>query len=208
MKCFTVVVTSFLFITAPAIAQDLGPATDYDWELQTPGRALFRDRMLIGSVPLEQKRSRKTPLSKSKARTIAALALYSDFAFVPGDTVRYFAVDLVLTDKEKPLAFVILDLDELVPFQAALRYLAKTADNMRNSERTDTQILFRGKSDWQILFRQQGTQQQIEFHFPAMTSYEEQRRELQVSQVSALADLIDIALDNLKRQGVLIPETP
>ncbi|MBM3324092.1 MAG: hypothetical protein FJY66_00325, partial [Calditrichaeota bacterium] len=148
-----------LFLIGPMLAQELGPATDYEWELQTPGRTLFRDRTLIGSVPLEPGPSQKGKRKKSKVPAGEALNLYIDMAFVPGDTVRYFGANLVLQGEEEPLAFVILDPDELAPLHDALRYLVKTAENIRNSQRTDTQILFRGRSDWRVTFRQQGIQQ-------------------------------------------------
>ncbi|MFH1011153.1 MAG: hypothetical protein V1784_07965 [bacterium] len=199
---------ALLLVMGPMLAQELGPATDFEWELQTPDRTLFRDRTLIGSVPLEQGPSQKGKRKKSKTRTPEALALYTDMAFVPGDTVRYFGANLVLQDEEESLAFVILDPDELAPFQEALRYLLKTAENIRDSQRSDTQILFRGKSDWKVVFRQQGTQQRTEIYFPAKNSEKEQRRELQAAQVSALADLVDAAITSLKRQGALPEETP
>lgn len=205
---FWLSVAGLFLAVVPVQPQDFGPATDYEWELETPGRTMFRNRRLIGSVPLAPGRGLKMPLGKSKARAREALALYSDVTFVPGDTVRYFGVTLELTGKREVLALAVLDPDELAPFRSALRYLLKTAENIRHSERTDTQIFFRGKSDWQILFRQQGTQQQIEIHFPATASYTEQQRELQASQVSALADLIDLAILDLRRQGALVPEVP
>jgi hypothetical protein len=201
-----VAAAGLLFVAASALSQDIGPATDYEWELLTPDRTMFRDRTLIGNVPLAQEGARKTLLGRSKGKTGRALAVYTDMAFVPGDTVRHFGADLVLTAKDEPLALAILDPDELTPFQEALRYLATTAENIRHSERTDTQIFFRGKNEWKILFTQRGTEQRIEFHFPAVAPYEEQRQELQISHVSALADLIDMALLNLQRQGAVIPK--
>jgi hypothetical protein len=197
---------ALLLVIGPMFAQERGPATDFEWQLQTPDRTFFRDRTLIGSVPLEQTRS-KGVLKKSKARTVEALTLYADMAFVPGDTTRYFGADLVLQSGEELLASAILDPDEVVPFQSALRYLLKIAENMRSSERTGTQILFCGKGDWKVMFEQQGAQQRIEIYFPATASLKEQRRELQTSQVSALADLVEATTENLKRQGAL-PEAP
>jgi len=191
-----------------ALSQELGPATDYEWELQTPGRTIFRDRTLIGSVPLVQTRERKSPLTKAKVRTHEALAVYTDVSFEPGDTTRYFGADLVLQGETELLAFVILDPEELGPFETALRYILKTAEGIRNSERSDTQIFFRGKNNWEVLFQQQGTAQRIEIHFAGVSSFVEQRRELQATQVAALADIVATALSELKRQGALLPEGP
>lgn len=200
---------AFLFFAAALIfAQEIGPATDYEWELLTPDRTMFRDRTLIGSVLLEQRRQRKIPFSKSRVQTLGTVAVYMDIAFVPGDTTRYFGVDLVLQGDEEMLASAILDPDELAPFQSALRYILKTAENMRNSERTDTRIFFRGKSDWEILFQQQGTQQRTEISFPKTTLYEAQSRELRLDQIFELADLIGLAVYELKRQGAHLPKTP
>jgi hypothetical protein len=198
-------IAGVLVLTACLQSQDIGPATDFEWELQTPDQTFFRDRMLIGSVPLEQIHS-KGLFRKSKLQTVEALVLYADMAFVPGDTTRYFAADIVLQGGEEALASANLDPDELAPFQAALRYLVKTAENIRNSERSGTQILFCGKDDWKVEFQQQGTQQRIEIYFPATNSFKEQRRELQAVQVSALADLVEATMTNLKRQGAVLPE--
>jgi len=198
-----------LFLTlSPALSQELGPATDYEWELQTPGRTMFRDRSLIGSVPLAQTRERKSPLTKAKVRTHEALAVYTDVSFVPGDTTRYFGADLVLQGEAELFASVILDPDELGPLETALRYILKTAEGIRTSERSDTQIFFRGKNNWEVLFQQQGTAQRIEIHFAAVSSFAEQRRDLQAAQVTALADIVATALSELKRQGALSPEGP
>ncbi len=191
-----------------ALSQELGPATDYEWDLQTPGRTIFRDRTLIGSVPLAQTRERKSPLSKAKVRTHEALAVYTDISFEPGDTTRYFGANLVLQGETELLAFTVLDPEELGPFETALRYILKTAEGIRNSERSDTQIFFRGKNSWEVLFQQQGTVQRIEIHFAAGSSFAEQRRELQAAQVTALADIVSTALSELKRQGALLPEGP
>jgi hypothetical protein len=196
---------ALVLFVGPLVAQELGPATDFEWELQTPDQTFFRDRMLIGSVPLEQIQS-KGLFRKAKVQTVEALTLYADMAFVPGDTTRYFAADIVLQGGEEPLASANLDPDELAPFEAALRYLVKTAENIRNSERSGTQILFCGKDDWKIEFQQQGTKQRIEIYFPATDSLKEQRRELQAVQVSALADLVEATMTNLKRQGAVLPE--
>jgi hypothetical protein len=75
---------------------------------------------------------------------------------------------------------------------------------MRVSERTDTQIFFRGKGAWEILFRQQGTEQHIELHFPETSEQEAQQRELDINQVSALADLVNLTMVQLRRQGALL----
>lgn len=208
VRRFGVAAAGLLFVAVSALSQDIGPATDYEWELLTPDRTMFRDRTLIGTVPLEQKGGHRTLLGRSEVKTLRGLAVYTDMAFVPGDTVRYFGANLVLTAKDEPLALAILDPDELTPFREALRYLAATAENIRHSERTDTQIFFRGKNEWEILFSQRGTDQQIELHFPAVAPYEEQRQELQTTHVSVLADLIDMALSNLQRQGAAIRERP
>jgi predicted secreted protein len=193
-----------LFMTALLLAQDIEPATDYEWELQTPSRTMFRNRTFVGSVPISERRQSKLPFAKSKTKTLEAVELYTDMAFEPGDTTRYFGANLTLMGKNGVLSLMILDIDELAPFEEALRYLAKTAEGMRVSERTDTQIFFRGKGAWEILFRQQGTEQHIELHFPETSEQEAQQRELDINQVSALADLVNLTMVQLRRQGALL----
>ena len=197
-----------LFMTALSPAQDIEPATDYEWELQTPGRTMFRNRTFVGSVPLLESSHSILPFGKSKAKTLEAVELYIDMAFEPGDTTRYFGANLVLRGKDEPLSLVILDIDELAPFKEALRYLAKTAEGMRTSNRTDTQIFFRGKGAWKILFRQQGTVQHIELHFPQTSQQKAHYRELNINQVSTLANLVNLTMVQLGRQGALLPEKP
>ena len=202
------VLVVLLFMTALSPAQDIEPATDYEWELQTPGRTIFRNRTFVGSVPISERRQSKLPFGKTKAKTLEAVELYTDMAFEPGDTTRYFGANLVLQGQDEPLAFVILDIDELAPFEAALRYLVKTAEGMRISNRTDTQIFFLGKGAWEIHFRQQGTQQLIELHFPETSQYEAKQRDLDINQVSTLADLVSLTVFQLERQGALLPQAP
>ncbi len=202
------VLAVLLFMTALSLAQDIEPATDYEWELQTPGRTMFRNCTFVGSVPLSERSHRKFPFGKAQAKTLEAVELYTDMAFEPGDTTRYFGANLVLKGQDKPLAFAILDVDELAPFEEALRYLVKTAEGMRTSNRTDTQIFFLGKSAWEILFRQQGTVQHIELHFPETSQQEAHDRELNINQVSTLADLVNLTMVQLERQGALLPEKP
>ncbi len=200
------VIAILLFMTALLPAQNIEPATDYEWELQTPGRTMFRNRTFVGSLPISQQSHRKFPFGKSKPTTLEAVELYTDMAFEPRDTTRYFGANLVLKGQDGLLSFTILDIDELAPFETALRYLAKTAEGMQTSERTDTQIFFRGKSAWKILFRQQGTAQLVMLHFPETSQYEAQQQELDLVQVSTLADLVNLTIFQLERQGAMLPE--
>jgi hypothetical protein len=167
---------------------------------------MFRDRSFVGSVPLAQTLERKSPLTKAKVRTHVALAIYTDVSFVPGDTIRYFGADFELQTETELLASVILDPEELAPFETSLRYMVKTAEGIKSSQRSDTQIFFRGKNEWQVLFQQQDTVQHFEVRFAAASPFAEQRRELQASQVITLADVVAAALTELKRQGALSPE--
>ena len=43
---------ALLGCVSPLAAQSSVPATDFEWELQTPDRTLFRDRIPIGQVSL------------------------------------------------------------------------------------------------------------------------------------------------------------
>lgn len=183
-------------------------ATDYEWELQVPGRTLFRDRTPIGKISFVKQGARTGLLGKKQKLTGESLALVTDVAFVPGDTVRYFGAMLELTAGEHLISAAVMDGEEVPALWSSLKYMLDTGDKIRNTERTDTRMAFRGKSGWSLTYFQAGTAQQVEISFPAKDKQPEEIRLLTRDELSALKDLVDLALFDLKRQGAqLAPVT-
>ncbi len=197
-----------LFVLASLLfAQAINTATDYEWELQVPGRTLFRDRTPIGKISFVKQGARTGLLGKKQKLTGEALSLITDVAFVPGDTIRYFGAMLELTAGNNQIASAVMDGEEVPALWSSLKYMLETGEKIRNTERTDTRMSFRGKSGWLLTYYQAGTQQSVEISLPVKDK-EPEIRSLTRDELSALKDLVDLALFDLKRQGAqLAPVT-
>ncbi|MBK6765100.1 MAG: hypothetical protein IPG71_01970 [bacterium] len=171
-------------------------ATDYEWQLTQPGRTLFRDKVPVGQIGFVA--------GKKEKATGEALQVLTDIAFTPGDSTRYFAVTFRVMEGDRLYGEVILDADELPELIKSARYLAATALDIAATERAETDITFRSRAGLSLEFRQVGQQQQLQLALPDPLSDGEIIRPLTSDQYSLFADLLDLAIYELNRQGANI----
>lgn len=173
--------------TAPAIA------TDYEWQLTQPGRTLFRDRLPVGNIELTGGRKEKA--------TGEVLQVLTDIAFEPGDTVRFFAVNVRLVSSGQLVAESILDGSELPGLMGAVRYALETAKNIAGTERAETLVSFRTRAGFAAELLHFGTQQQFNLEWPTLAGRELTSRAISADQMLQFADLLDLTIFELNRQG-------
>jgi hypothetical protein len=195
---------ALLLPALPLTAQPSAPATDFEWELQTPDRTLFRDRIPIGQVSLEIERKSGFFGSRKKS-TGEALAVWAEVAFIPGDTARFLAVSLDLMSGELPLASALLDAMEFPSLYKSVEYVLSTARNIAGTERTDTRVVYRSRSGLELAFIHQIKAQRVEFRFPAGEGEQAVVRTVSRDQLSLFKDILDLAFFELKRQGASLP---
>ncbi|MBU0691236.1 hypothetical protein KKH18_05400 [bacterium] len=184
-------------------AQPITAATDYEWEINTPGRTIFRDRTPIGQIALIKLEGGGIFGGKGKP-TGEMLTMIADVSFVPGDTLRFFGAAIEFGTAKYINATIVLDPDELPSFWKSANYISKTATNIANTERIDTSIRYRGKSGWSLEFTQQGQDQFLGLAWTDPLSGNREHRSLTPDQLSILADLIDLTIFELNRQGASI----
>jgi len=171
-------------------------ATDYEWQLTQPGRTLFRDKLPVGQIGLVA--------GKKEKATGEALQVLTDIAFMPGDSTRYFAVTFRVMEGDRLYGEVILDADELPELIKSARYLAATALDIAATDRAETDITFHSRAGLSLEFRQVGTAQQLQLALPDPLSDGELIRPLTPDQYSLFADLLDLTIFELNRQGANI----
>jgi len=184
-------------------AQPLPAATDFEWELLNPDRILFRDRVPVGEIQLDAD-AKSGFFGKRKKSTGETLSLWTEAAFVPGDTARFLAVSIETVLNEAPRGETILDANEISAFYKAVDYLLATSGNIATTERTDTRVQFRSKSGMVLLFRQSGKAQYFEMNFPPRGNRPEHATSMSRDHLSTLKDLLDLTLFELKRQGAAV----
>src|SRR3989339_1705450 len=183
---------SIIFICLQISAgQPIAFPTDYEWEINTPGRTVFRDKTPIGQIALVKTEGRGIFGGKGKP-TGEVLTVLSDVAFVPGDTSRFFAAGIEFADKKNITGSILLDHDELPSLWKSASYIAKTASNIANTERNDTSIRYRGKGDWSLEFTQRGQDQFLGLSWTDPNTSNREYRFLTPDQLTVLADLIDL----------------
>lgn len=172
--------------TVPSIA------TDYEWQLNEPGRTLFRDRLPVGNIELVA--------GKKEKATGEVLQVLTDIAFQPGDTARYFAVNLRLVESNRVLAEVITDAVEIPELIGAARYAIETSRNIAGTDRPETLVTFRTRAGFTIELLHFGTDQQLSVQWPdkmgGIVS-----RVISLDQLSLFTDLLDLTIFELNRQG-------
>lgn len=180
--------------------------SDYEWQLKTPGRTLFRDRAPVGQIPLSSEGGKGLFGKKTSGEQ---LQLLTDIAFQPGDTTRYFALGLRLVDGDQVLAESFADKDEIPGLLSAARYIVSTATDIAATERPETEIYFQGRAGFKLQFLQIGKAQAFALSFHSTIPERTISRALTSDHISILADLIDLALFELNRQGagIKIPKT-
>jgi len=194
-----------LLMVGGGLAQDA--ATNYEWELATPGRTTFRDRTPVGHIALVHTEGGGIFGKKGKP-TGELLRMVVDVAFVPGDTLRFFAVSMEIIDGRRLLETIIVDHDELPSFWSGAKYISQTAANIANTKREDTQIQYRGKNGWSIEFTQHGQNQFLGVGWDDALTGVREYRSITPDQLSVLVDLIDLAVYELNRQGASIQLEP
>jgi hypothetical protein len=201
MRLLIVFIFLLPLLTVAAPTEPTIAATDFEWELSVPDRALYRDRVTVGQVALTT-----IPSGKKAAKTTGeTMTLIGEIAFVPGDSLaRYYGASLGLSGS----AAVILDAAELPALDRMLEYTLNTARDIAATDRADTRFQFRSKAGLFLGFAQHGKAQQFEIRFPAHDPKPEIVRSLTRDQLSTLKDLLDLALFELKRQGAVIAATP
>jgi hypothetical protein len=193
----------FVFVLTPLAFAEAPPPTEYEWEVQSPNRTLFRDRTPVGQVFLMTE-ARKGLFSRKPKESGEALNFFTEVAFVPGDTVRTYGAVLSLGDGPSVTASTLFDGAELASLWKYLDYAAATAKNIAAVQRTGTRIEYHSKSGLALAFSQTGTVQRFEVRFPAATGRSEIIRPLTGEQLSTLRDLVDLAIYDLKRQGATL----
>lgn len=203
------ILAAALLLTASAVfPQSAPPATDYEWELQVPGRTMFRDRTPTGTVSLIKTEGKGGLFGGKGKPTGEIIAVFADVSFIPGDTARYYGIALELYGKKELLAAVMLDIDELLPLYEALDYIYGTSGNILQRERADTRIHHRGRDGWQFVFRQTGTDQTLILELPAVGGGTVSRP-LTRTLLASLMDVLRRTHYELSRQGApLEPITP
>ncbi|MCC6476953.1 hypothetical protein IT157_07840 [bacterium] len=201
------IIFSLLLTLGSAYAGDEA-LSDYEWQLNTPGRTLFRDRTPVGQVPLSADGGKGLFAKKGKTSG-EQLQVLSDIAFQPGDTMRYFALGLRLIDGDQLIAESFADADEVPGLLSAARYVVSTATNIADTERSETEIYFQSRAGFKLQFVQVGKAQAYVCSFHAGNAERTVSRALTGDQVSIFADLIDLALFELNRQGagIKIPKS-
>jgi hypothetical protein len=180
--------------------------SDYEWQLKTPGRTLFRDRAPVGQIPLSSEGGKGLFGKKASGEQ---LQLLTDIAFQPGDTTRYFALGLRLADGDQLIAGSFADKDEITGLLSAARYIVSTSADIAETERPETEIYYQTRAGFKLQFLQIGKAQAFAFSFHSGDSERAISRALTRDHISILADLIDLALFELNRQGaaIKIPKT-
>jgi hypothetical protein len=142
-------------------------------------------------------------LGKKGKETGEDVLVQADVAFVPGDTVRYFACNISMFEGSSLTGEAILDAYELAALHTAVTYMLQTAGHMIDTERADTRIQHRTKCGFEVLFAQQGKGQAFELAWPAADG-KSIRRGLEADQFQSLADLLALTMFELRRQGAVI----
>ncbi len=168
-------------------------ATDYEWQLNQPGRTLFRDRLPVGQIALVA--------GKKEKATGELLQVLTDIAFMPGDSNRYFAVAFRIGEGSAIYSEVLADADEIPELIRSARYIAQTATDIASSERAETKITFHTRAGFSIEFNQIGVQQQLAVVLPDLISDGEIIREISADQLKLFSDLLDLTIFELNRQG-------
>ncbi len=179
------------------------PATDFEWELQVSGRTLFRDLTPIGRISLVHTSGQGGILGKKGKETGEAILLRTDVAFVPGDTIRYFALNIGLFDGEREITSLVVDRDEVSGLHGAMKYMLETAGHILDTDRPDTRIQRRTKSGIEIEFRQVKTEQSFHIMF-LREDGSVLTRPLYPDQFSSLRDLLELSMFELRRQGAIL----
>jgi hypothetical protein len=198
------VVLALTVSALPVGAQPAAPSTDFEWELQSPNRTLFRDRIPVGEVPLSGEKKSGFFGSRKQAGG-EALAVIVEVAFIPGDTARFLAVGFELKSGESLLADVLLDAAEMPSFRKSVEYDLTTSENIANTERADTRVVYRSRAGMEFGFLQRIKDQRFEIHFPARDRQPAIVRSLNRESVLLFRDLLDLVLFELKRQGAPLP---
>jgi hypothetical protein len=198
--CLFCCIVLILFGLKDGFGQPIGTATDYEWELKTPGRTLFRDRTPIGQIALVKTEGRGIFGGKGKASG-EMLTILSDVSFIPGDTLRFFGAAIEFDLQKRISGSIMLDTDELPLLWKSASYIGKTAANIANTERLDTSIRFRGKGDWNLEFTQKGQDQFLGISWSDPVTGIREQRSLTPDQLTILVDLIDLTIFELNRQG-------
>jgi hypothetical protein len=188
-----------LALAAPPPPADV--ATDYEWELRTPDRTLFRDRTPVGQISLIAQSGKDKKKAKPSGEV---LTLISEVAFAQGDTARFFAASFELWRGTVIAESAVLDAAELPALWRSLSFMLTTAQGTGGTDRADTRITFRAKSGLTFAFEQVGKVQQFSLSFPQRDKQDETLRVLTADQFSTMKDLLDLVLFDLKRQGAVI----
>jgi hypothetical protein len=199
-----ILVLALFSCVSPLAAQSSVPATDFEWELQTPDRTLFRDRIPIGRIPLTIE-SQSGFFGSRKKSSGEAMALWTEVAFVPGDTARFLALSLELNAGESVRAAALLDAVEFPSLYKSVEYVLGTSRNIAGTERTDTRVVYRSRGGFELIFIQRMKAQRVEFRFPARNGEPAIVRSVSRDQLSLFKDILDLALFELNRQGASLP---
>jgi hypothetical protein len=199
--CYLISCIAFIFISLQdGIGQPITSTTDYEWEINTPGRTVFRDRTPIGQIALVKTEGRGIFGGKGKPSG-EKLTVLSDVSFIPGDTLRFFGAAIEFDNSKQVSGSIMLDTDELPSLWKSASYIAKTATNIANTERLDTSIRYCGKGNWSLEFTQRGQDQFLGLSWTDPATGVQQHRSLTPDQLTVLVDLIDLTIFELNRQG-------
>lgn len=203
---FLVLGILFLGLLSPVVLADPPSAeTDFEWEVRVPGRTIFSELTPVGKINLVHLGGQGGLLGKKGKETGEAIIVNANVAFVPADTIRYYAAELQLVQGSGELSTVILDANELLGLSNAMSYMLETAGNILDTDRAETRIFRRTKAGLTMRFIQQGKQQRFGVDFP---SKEKQmlERDLEPEQYQSIRDLLDLTLYELRRQGAVIEQ--
>lgn len=187
---------SLALLTVATLAYAQPPAkiaTDYEWQLTQPGRTLFRDKLPVGQIALVA--------GKKEKATGEVLQVLTDIAFMPGDSVRHFAAMFRVIEGDRLYAEVLSDADELPELIKAARYIAETSVDIATTDRAETDIAFHSRAGLSLEFKQVGTQQIMQIALPDPFSDGEIIRPLSADKFTLFADLLDLTIFELNRQG-------
>ena len=202
MKLLLLFLLPVLALAQPVLQPTSGLATDYEWELQAPGRTLFRDLTPVGRISLRHLAGTGGILGKKGKETGEHLFIQADVAFVPGDSLRYHAANFSLVNGNV-LAESIVDASEVPPLYAALKYMLQTAGHILDTERPDTRVQHRTKSGLIFLFTQAGKEQRFAVAWPDPAGKLIERG-LEADQFQSIVDLLDLTMFELRRQGAVL----
>jgi hypothetical protein len=177
--------------------------TDFEWEMNRPGRTMFRDLTPVGKIELVHMSGQGGLLGKKGKGTGEAIVVNADVAFVPGDSLRYFAAVIQLWEGGTERAFAVLDANELLGLSQALSYMLETAGHIIDTERPESRISRMSKSGLGVNFFQHGKVQRFTVDFPDK-DHQLLVRGLEPEQFQSLRDLLDLTMFELRRQGALI----